>query len=116
MLKQETRNVFIVVVGSIGMFLVLVAGFFLLCGASWGLMWGMNWAFVQLGFAPPFGGENGPVGLEIILGAFKIVIRLQVDPELRSCTEITRQAQSCIGSDGTLAAHNVVNAGHRHQQ
>lgn len=83
MLKQETRNVFIVVGGSIGMFLVLVGGFFLLCGASWALMWGMNWAMVQLGFAPPFGGENGPVGLEIILGAFLLL-------SLRRLTRIAR--------------------------
>ena len=83
MLKQETRNVFIVVGGSIGMFLVLVAGFFLLCGASWGLMWGMNWAFVQLGFAAPFGGDNGPVGLEVILGAFLLL-------SLRRLTRIAR--------------------------
>jgi hypothetical protein len=46
-------------------------------------MWGMNWAMVQLGFAPPFGGENGPVGLEIILGAFLLL-------SLRRLTRIAR--------------------------
>ena len=83
MIKEETRNIFIVVGGSIGMFLVLVGGFFLLCGASWGLMWGMNWGLVQLGYAPPFGNENGPLGLEIILGAFLLL-------SLRRLTRITR--------------------------
>jgi hypothetical protein len=82
-LKQETRNVFIVVGGSIGMSLVLVAGFFLLCGASWALMWGLNWSFVQIGFAAPFGGEQGPMGLEIILGAFLLL-------SLRRLTRIAR--------------------------
>ena len=83
MLRQEARNVFIVVGGSIGMFLVLMGGFFMLCAVSWGLMWGMNWAFVQLGFAAPFGGDNGPVGLEIILGAFLLL-------SLRRLTRIAR--------------------------
>ena len=83
MLRQETRNVFIVVGGSIGMFLVLMGGFFMLCGVSWGLMWGMNWAFTQLGFAAPFGGDHGPVGLEIILGAFLLL-------SLRRLTRIAR--------------------------
>ena len=83
MLRQETRNVFIVVGGSIGMVLVLMGGFFLRCGVSWGLMSGMNWAVVQLGFAAPFGGDNGPVGLEIILGAFLLL-------SLRRLTRIAR--------------------------
>jgi hypothetical protein len=72
-LSHEVRNVFIVVGGSIGMFLVLVAGFFLLCAASWGLLWGMNWALVQLGYPAPFGTEAGPGGIEIILGAFLLL-------------------------------------------
>ena len=73
MLGHEARNVFIVIGGSIGMFLVLVGGFFLLCSASYALMWGMNWSMVQLGFAAPFGNENGPVGIEVILGAFLLL-------------------------------------------
>jgi hypothetical protein len=81
--SQDARNVFIVVGGSIGMFLVLVGGFFLLCGASWGLMWAMNWSLVQLGYTPPFGNENGPVGIEIILGAFLLL-------SLRRLTRIDR--------------------------
>jgi hypothetical protein len=83
MVRGEVRNVFIVVGGSIGMFLVLVGGFFLLCGVSYGLMWGMNWAMVQLGFAAPFGGDHGPVGLEVILGAFLLL-------SLRRLTRIAR--------------------------
>jgi hypothetical protein len=82
-LKQEARNVFIVVGGSIGMFLVLVGGFFLLCGVSYALLWAMDWAFVQLGFAPPFGNEQGPAGLEVILGAFLLL-------SLRRLTRIAR--------------------------
>ena len=83
MINEETRNVFIIVGGSIGMFLVLIGGFFLLCGASWALMIGMKWSMTQLGFAPPFGNENGPVGLEIILGAFLLL-------SLRRLTRIAR--------------------------
>jgi uncharacterized iron-regulated membrane protein len=82
-IREETRNVFIIVGGSIGMFLVLIGGFFLLCGASWALMWGMNWSMVQVGLAPPFGNEHGPVGLEVILGAFLIL-------SLRRLTRIAR--------------------------
>ena len=73
MISEEARNVFIVVGGSIGMFLVLVGGFVLLCSASYGLMWGMNWCVVQIGLAPPFGGENGPTGLEILICAFLLL-------------------------------------------
>lgn len=70
MIQEEIRNISIVVGGSIGMFLVLIGGFFLLCAASYTVLWAMNWGFVQLGFAAPFGNENGPVGIEVILGAF----------------------------------------------
>ena len=83
MISEEARNVFIVVGGSIGMFLVLVGGFVLLCGASYGLMWGMNWILVQLGMYPPFGGENGPNGLEILICAFLLL-------SLRRLTRIAR--------------------------
>ena len=83
MINEETRNVFIIVGGSIGMFLVLIGSFFLLCGASWALMTGMNWSMAQLGFPPPFGNENGPLGLEIILGAFLLL-------SLRRLTRIAR--------------------------
>ena len=83
MISEEGRNVFIVVGGSIGMFLVLGGGFILLCGASWGLMWAMDWALIQLGYAPRFGGDSGPGGLEIILGAFLLL-------SLRGLTRVVR--------------------------
>ena len=83
MIQEELRNISIVVGGSIGMFLVLVGGFFLLCVASYALLWGMNWGFVQLNFPPPFGNENGPVGIEVILGAFLML-------SLRRLTRIQR--------------------------
>ena len=83
MISEETRNVFIVVGGSIGMFLVLVGGFVLLCSASYGLMWGMNWVVVQVGLAPPVGGEQGPTGLEILICAFLLL-------SLRRLTRIAR--------------------------
>lgn len=83
MVREEVRNVFIVVGGSIGMFLVLVGGFVLLSGASYGLMWGLNWTLVQLGIAPPFGNEHGPTGLEILICAFLLL-------SLRRLTRIAR--------------------------
>ncbi len=83
MINEQTRNVFIVVGGTIGMFLVLVGGFVLLCSASYGLMWGLNWAVVQVGIAPPFGGDQGPTGLEILICAFLLL-------SLRRLTRITR--------------------------
>src|SRR3954451_14599945 len=82
-ISEETRNVFIVVGGSVGMFLVLVGGFVLLCSASYGLMWGMNWCVIQMGIAPPFGGEAGPSGLEILICAFLLL-------SLRRLTRIVR--------------------------
>lgn len=83
MINEQTRNVFIVVGGSVGMFLVLVGGFSLLSAASYGLMWGMNWAMVQFGLAPPFGNEHGPTGLEILICAFLLL-------SLRRLTRIAR--------------------------
>lgn len=83
MISEEIRNVSIVVGGSIGMFLVLVGGFVLLCGVSWGIMWTIDWCFIQLGFAPRFGGEQGPQGLEILIGAFLLL-------SLRRLTRIAR--------------------------
>ena len=83
MISEETRNVFIVVGGSIGLFLVLVGGFVLLCSASYGLMWLMNWCLVGVGLAPPFGGEQGPTGLEILICAFLLL-------SLRRLTRIAR--------------------------
>jgi hypothetical protein len=82
-ISEETRNVFIVVGGSVGMFLVLVGGFVLLCVASYGLMWGMNWCITQMGLSPPFGNENGPTGLEILICAFLLL-------SLRRLTRIAR--------------------------
>ena len=83
MMSEEGRNVFIVVGGSIGMLLVLLAGFLMLCAASWGIMWAMDWCVIQLGYPPRFGGENGPAGLEILIGAFLIL-------SLRRLTRIAR--------------------------
>jgi hypothetical protein len=82
-IKEETRNMFIVVGGSIGMFLVLFGGFAVLCLASWSILMGLNWAFVQFGYPPPFGGEQGPAGLEILLSAFLLL-------SLRRLTRIVR--------------------------
>ena len=73
MLKEEARNVSIIVGGSIGMLLVLVGGFILLCTIAWGVMWAMDWAFVQLGYGAKFGSGEGPAGLEILLGAFLLL-------------------------------------------
>lgn len=84
--NAQTRNVSIVVGGSIAMSLVLAAAFFLLCALSWGLMSGMNYAMVALGMAPPFGNENGPGGLEVLIGAFLLL-------SLRRLTRITPPEQ-----------------------
>jgi hypothetical protein len=86
MLSEQTRNVSIVVGGSIAMSLVLAAGFFLLCALSWGLMTGMNYGMGMLGMPAPFGGENGPGGLEILIGAFLLL-------SLRRLTRITPPEQ-----------------------
>ncbi len=83
MVDEQTRNLFIVVGGGVGFCMVLVGGFVLLCALSWALLWGMNWAFAELGYARPFGGENGPVGLEILIGAFLLL-------SLRRLTRINR--------------------------
>lgn len=83
MVSEELRNVSIVVGGSIGMLLVLVGGFVLLCVVSWAVMLGMDWGFTQLGFSPRFGGEQGPAGLEILIGAFLML-------SLRRLTRIAR--------------------------
>jgi len=73
MIKEEMRNVSIIVGGSVGMALVLMGGFVLLCSISWAVMWVMDWAFMQLGFDSRFGGPQGPAGLEILLGAFLLL-------------------------------------------
>jgi hypothetical protein len=83
MIREEMRNVSILVGGSIGMLLVLVGGFVLLCTISWAVMLGMDWAFVQLGFGSRFGTGEGPAGLEILLGAFLLL-------SLRRLTRIAR--------------------------
>lgn len=83
MISEERRNIFIVVGGSIGMFLVLAGGFVLLCTASWGIMWALDWCAMQLGYPPRFGGEHGPAGLEILIGAFLLL-------SLRRLTRISR--------------------------
>ena len=83
MVSEEMRNVSIVVGGSIGMALVLIGGFILLCTLSWAVMWGMDWAFVQLGHTARFGGADGPAGLEILIGAFLLL-------SLRRLTRIAR--------------------------
>ena len=86
MLSEQTRNVSIVVGGSLAMSVVLGAGFFLLCALSWGLMWGMNYGMVAVGMPPPFGSDNGPGGLEILIGAFLLL-------SLRRLTRITPPEQ-----------------------
>ena len=73
MVTEDLRNMSIVVGGSIGMMLVLIGGFVLLCIVSWGVMLGMDYGFEQLGFPARFGGENGPAGLEILIGAFLLL-------------------------------------------
>jgi len=73
MLKEEARNVSIVVGGSAGMLLVLIGGFVLLCTISWAVMLGMDWAFVELGYGAKFGSGEGPAGLEILIGAFLLL-------------------------------------------
>lgn len=83
MVREELRNVSIIVGGSIGLMLVLVGGFILLCALSWGIMWTMDWGFAQFGYPPRFGGENGPGGLEILIGAFLLL-------SLRRLTRIGR--------------------------
>ncbi len=83
MIREEMRNVSILVGGSIGMLLVLVGGFVLLCTISWAVMLGMDWGFVQLGFGSRFGTGEGPAGLEILLGAFLLL-------SLRRLTRIAR--------------------------
>ena len=83
MMRDEIRNVSIVVGGSFGMLLVLVGGFVLLCTISWAVMLGMDWAFMQFGFASRFGTGEGPAGLEILIGAFLLL-------SLRRLTRIAR--------------------------
>ena len=83
MMREEMRNISIVVGGSFGMLLVLVGGFVLLCTVSWAVMFGMDWGFVQLGFGSRFGSGDGPAGLEILLGAFLLL-------SLRRLTRIAR--------------------------
>ena len=83
MVSEQMRNVSIVVGGSIGMALVLIGGFVLLCTLSWAVMLGMDWAFVQLGHSARFGSGEGPAGLEILLGAFLLL-------SLRRLTRIAR--------------------------
>lgn len=83
MIREEARNVSIIVGGSVGMMLVLIGGFVVLCTVSWGVMWAMDWAFVQFGFGSRFGSGEGPAGLEIILGAFLLL-------SLRRLTRIAR--------------------------
>ena len=73
MIREEMRNASIIVVGSISMALILIAGFVLLCVTSWAVMSGMDWAFAQLGYESRFGGPQGPAGLEILLGAFLLL-------------------------------------------
>lgn len=73
MISEEARNVSIIVGGSIGMMLVLIGGFVMLCTVSWAVMWAMDWAFVQFGFGTRFGSGEGPAGLEILIGAFLLL-------------------------------------------
>ena len=82
-MSEETRNVSIVVGGSIGLALVLACGFILLCLLSWGLMWAIDWCFMMIGLPARFGGEQGPAGLEILIGAFLLL-------SLRRLTRIAR--------------------------
>lgn len=44
-------------------------------------------------------------------GDFDVVKVLQVEPELRVRVEVTRQAQSCLGSDTAASMHNFSDAG-----
>ena len=83
MVTEDLRNISIVVGGSLGMALVLIGGFILLCAISWAVMLGMDWAFTQFGYGPRFGGEGGPAGLEILIGAFLLL-------SLRRLTRIAR--------------------------
>ena len=73
MIREEARNVSIIVGGSVGMMLVLIGGFVVLCTVSWAVMWAMDWGFVQFGFGTRFGSGEGPAGLEILLGAFLLL-------------------------------------------
>jgi hypothetical protein len=68
-MSEELKNVSIIVGGSIGLMLVLIGGFVILCMVSWAVMWGMDWGFAQMGLSSRFGGEHGPAGLEILIGA-----------------------------------------------
>ena len=83
MITEDLRNMSIVVGGSVGMAIVLIGGFVLLCAVSWGVMLGMDYGFEMLGFPARFGGENGPAGLEILIGAFLLL-------SMRRLTRIAR--------------------------
>jgi len=87
MVTEDLRNMSIVVGGSVGMMLVLVGGFVLLCAISWGVMLGMDYGFEQLGYPARFGGESGPAGLEILIGAFLML-------SLRRLTRIARPEEA----------------------
>jgi hypothetical protein len=73
MLNEQAKNVSIVIGGSLGLFVLLIGGFLVLCALSWALMSLMNWFFASLGLAHPFGNEQGPAGLEILIGAFLLL-------------------------------------------
>ena len=83
MATEDLRNVSVIVGGSIGMALVLIGGFVLLCAISWAVMFGMDYGFEMLGYGARFGGENGPAGLEILIGAFLLL-------SMRRLTRIAR--------------------------
>ena len=83
MVRDELRNLSIIVGGSFGMFLVLLGGFVILCGLSFAVQLGMDWVLSQMGYASRFGGEQGPAALEILIGAFLLL-------SLRRLTRIVR--------------------------
>ncbi len=56
------------------------------------------------------------LAFQTLLGYFQVVMRLQVEPELRGGAESARQTQGGIGSDAALALNNGVDAIRRYAQ
>jgi hypothetical protein len=46
-----------------------------------------------------------------IFGQFEFVVRLEIHPELRRRSEIPGKTERSVGSDGALAANDVVDPG-----
>src|SRR5262252_6780838 len=51
--------------------------------------------------------DDRPIGSG---GCFQVVVGLEIYPELRGVAKVTRQAQGCVGGDGSTFVHNFTNS------